>query len=145
MSVIFLYLSLDELGRMHEWIGSLFARMVGVTGMAAWYVWVVPFGILLICFAISYARFLLCMGPKHRGRIMGAGALYVGGALGMELVTAWHALNNQSDSLSHAMLTTLEETLEMAGLVVFVYALLEYLRCHAEAIQVHLVSPANHE
>ena len=55
-----------------------------------------------------------------------AAVVYVAGAAGMEIVEA--LLDRLSGSFSFSMMTIVEETLEMAGLVLFIHALLAYLK-----------------
>jgi len=55
-----------------------------------------------------------------------AAVVYVAGAAGMEVVEA--LLDRLWGSLSFSLLTIVEETLEMAGLVIFIHALLSYLK-----------------
>lgn len=55
-----------------------------------------------------------------------AGFLYVGGALGMEAVASYLNYEIGERGLYFAVLTTIEESMEMFGLLVFLYALLYY-------------------
>jgi hypothetical protein len=73
--------------------------------------------------AFAYLRFLLAL-PFRIGAIFAvAGALYLGGAVGMEIAAGGAAGGTKAGLL----LGTLEETLEMAGLILFGYALLRFL------------------
>jgi hypothetical protein len=53
-----------------------------------------------------------------------AGAVFVLGALGLESVSA-HFWTRSGDSIAYGLLTSLEEFLERAGIVVFLKALME--------------------
>jgi len=55
-----------------------------------------------------------------------AAIVYVAGAAGIEIVEA--LVDRLSGSFSFSLLTIVEETLEMAGLVIFIHALLSHLK-----------------
>jgi hypothetical protein len=56
-----------------------------------------------------------------------AGAIYVGGALGMEMAAGVYDERHGYNTATTAVLSTIEETMEMVGLVVFIHALMQYL------------------
>lgn len=63
-----------------------------------------------------------------------AGGMCVGGALGMELIGGKVWGDYGRDSGVYALVNTVEEVLEMAGAIIFLYALLTYLAgCTAAA------------
>ena len=90
--------------------------------------WVVPAGILVAILAVAFSGFLWRLPRRTRVLIAGSGCLYVGGALGVESVGGYFAETAGTDRLGYSILTTVEELLEMVGVVVFVYALLLHLR-----------------
>jgi hypothetical protein len=55
-----------------------------------------------------------------------AAILYIGGAIGVELIGGRYAELHGEENWTYSMITTVEESLEMAGLIVFIWALLEY-------------------
>ena len=57
---------------------------------------------------------------------MVAAVLYIGGALGFEMITARHFELYDDENLAYLLLVTMEETLEIIGALIFVYALLQY-------------------
>lgn len=56
-----------------------------------------------------------------------SGAVYVGGAIGFELIGGYYAKANGVENLTYSMISTVEESLEMSGVIVFIYALLKYI------------------
>jgi len=87
--------------------------------------------ILVVIFAAFYWRFLLILPSKTR-RVFGtAASLYLGGAVGMELLGGWYHEQYRGDMVSYRFLVMVEESLEMTGIVVFVYSLLDYMRANA--------------
>ena len=136
LAIIFLLMSVDEIASLHEEVGIIAARIAGVTGVAQLYFWVVPMFPLLVVLALSYGRFVARLPPRHRRRFVTAGGLYVCGAFGFEVISAWHATRYGYLSFSHAMIFTIEETLEMSGALLFIYALLHYMNDHVPRIRV---------
>jgi hypothetical protein len=136
LAIIFALLSLDEITSVHEIIGASLAVLAGITGVRRFYFWVVPAAPLLLVLAVSYTRFLVHLPPRYRRLFILAGALYVGGAVGFEIVSAWHATRYGYLNFLHAMIFTVEETLEMSGTLLFIYALLHYLGEHVVGIHV---------
>ncbi|MFO0699410.1 MAG: hypothetical protein U0236_09290 [Nitrospira sp.] len=126
LSIIFFYLSLDEAISIHEAAGRILAPLQ-LTGVFH-YNWVV-LGIGFVCIVGgSYLRFLKALPPTHRWRFVVAGLTYVTGALGIEMIESrWAFLFHGPGNLTYAMLVWIEETLEMIGVAVFIYALWAYI------------------
>lgn len=127
LAAIFLFLAADEALRLHEMLISPVRAALG-TGGVLHFAWVIPYGALLIVFAVAYYRFLFRQERMLRNRMILAGLVYVSGALGMELIGGYYhdAVNGQIDAIYVAM-TTVEETMEIAGLLIFSHALVAYL------------------
>jgi len=69
-------------------------------------------------------------------RLLATAALvYVGGVLGMELVGSWYT-SQYGWSLAYGFIASLEELLEMLGVVVLVYALLNYMETFLDSIRI---------
>ena len=56
-----------------------------------------------------------------------AGAVYVGGAMGMEAIGANHIVAYGYDNLTMALIVTLEEAMEIAGVLILLATLFSYL------------------
>ena len=56
-----------------------------------------------------------------------AGSLFIGGAVGIEIVSAREADLHGSDTVYYSVLYTLEELCEMVAIVIFSYGLLRYV------------------
>ena len=149
LGIIFLALSLDESAALHDLSAPLFTGAIGwlarVVGGAfiglkekPGYAWLIPGVIFSLAVALSYMRFLAAL-PRHtRVRFLLAGAIYVGGAAGFEALGGWYSGLFGSGNVTFITLLTIEETLEMAGASLFLYALLEYIEEHFGEIRIHL-------
>lgn len=140
LGLIFLYLSVDEALVIHEKLISP-VRSALDTGGFLRHAWVIPGAAAVLIFALAYLRFVVDLPPGVRNLFVAAGAIYVGGALGMEMVGGYY-LSVFGDTLGQELLANTEEALEMLGVVVFVYALLTYMGLHAEKIEVMPDPPA---
>ena len=87
----------------------------------------VPGATFALVVAIAFLRFVLALDPGLRRQVMLAGALYVGGALGVELWGASYASVHGLDNVGFMLIATVEETLEMLGQIVLAHALMQSL------------------
>jgi hypothetical protein len=128
LSGIFLYLSLDELLGVHEYLNAL--RRTGLKG-AFFYAWVIPAALIVVVLLAVFYRFLMHLNPKVRNRICFSGAIFITGALGFEMLGSGidERLGEPAifTNLSYQIFMTAEEGLEMLGIVMFIHTLLSYL------------------
>ena len=129
LALAFVYLSVDETAVLHEILIVPLRRRLGTHGFL-YFAWVIPASVCVLAFAMAYVRFLLHLPRRTARWFVLAGALYVGGALGVELIGGacadWYGFT----SMRYLLAMTAEEVLEMLGIVVFIYALLDYIRAH---------------
>ena len=133
LSVIFLYLSVDETAQIHEFISDVLHNTFHTKGLL-FYTWVIPYGMLTIAIALSYLRFVFSLPAKTRNQFIIAGILYVGGALGMDFIEGRYAEFFGDQNMTMALLATVEESWEMMGVIIFSYALMSYLSSHTKGI-----------
>lgn len=129
LSGIFLFISLDELTSLHENLVKPLRRYFNFSGFLH-FGWVLPIGILVVILAISFIKFLLHLPLKVRVLFIVAGAVYVFGALGMEIIGGKYANVYGQENFTYQIFTTLEEFLEMTGIIIFINALLYYMSIH---------------
>ena len=135
LAIVFVLLSLDEAGKIHELSISVF-RGAFQTGGLLYYAWIIPAGIFVLIMAVAYLRFFLDLPGKIRNVVLLAALLYVGGAMGLEMVEG--LLNEQGRYMdpTYTALVTIEETLEMSGVAVLIYGLLSYMRQQEDRIEI---------
>jgi hypothetical protein len=68
-------------------------------------------------------------------------ALYIGGAIGMEMLGGYLAYTTGMKSVSYLIVTTLEESLEMLGIVVFIHALISYIKTYLGGVSWNIYIP----
>lgn len=122
----FIFLSLDEILSIHEVISSIFHKLFFFDGVF-YFAWVIPYGILIIIFSILLFKFLLKL-PKETSKLfLISGAIFVVGAIGFEMIGGKVASTSGMENLIYIVLTSIEETLEMFGISLFIYALLRFI------------------
>jgi len=143
LAMIFVYLALDEATAIHEWASDIMDNFMTGEGLL-YYLWVVPYGAVLCGIALAYLPFVRALRAATRRRVIGAGAIYVTGALGFEMIGASAADRyGSTDTVTYTVLYTIEETLEMVGIVLFLHALLRELAAQTNVITLKLVSRAS--
>ena len=125
LACLFLFLAYDEAASVHEMLTDPLREALGVSGFL-YFAWVIPGMILVACVFLIYLPFLMRLQRRYALLFVAAGAIFVGGALGVELITA-RSYAESYDGGPYHLLTTLEESLEMAGIILFIHALLRYI------------------
>ncbi|SHF76143.1 hypothetical protein SAMN04487965_2636 [Microbulbifer donghaiensis] len=140
LSLIFLFLSIDEYAALHEHLVDPVREVVATTGYL-YYAWVIPYSLALLVFVASYARFLLRLPRETALLFVVSGTVFVSGAVGFELLGGnEHYVNGLGGRLS--ALVFVEELLEMLGIALFNFALLRYIvRTFGEVVMT--LSPDN--
>lgn len=123
---VFFFLALDEAVGIHE--SLIFKNLRHSLPAVFHFTWVIPGIVFVAVVGLSMLRFLAHLPPRNRWAFILAGAIYVGGALGMEMIDGYYAAVHGKKNLTYELMTCVEETLEMTGVVVFVHALLTYLQ-----------------
>jgi hypothetical protein len=133
LAVVFTFLAIDEGFEVHEHIAKFAATWVGAHELKV-YAWLVPYALGGIAFLIVYARFLLQLPRIDALRILRSGVVYVAGAGVAETVGAWYVhVYHTEHALGYDVETAIEESLEMVGVIMFIYALLTYIDVHVTA------------
>jgi len=113
LGIGFCVLSVDEVVGMHEYANTLMEdtdwTMIGFP----------IFGVI----GLAYLPFLWHYRWRTGLLFLVAGAIYGGGAVGVE-----HFTDSAVNSLHYNMWTALEEGMEMGGVVLFIYAVLDHMR-----------------
>ena len=126
LSYIFIYLALDEALQIHEIfiIPDIGKSLPGLFH----FVWVIPYGLIALYFANYFRKFIFLLPTKIRNRFIMAGSLYVGAALGMEMLQGvWVRIADGMQNLVYALLASTEEMLEIIAILFFLHTLLTYI------------------
>lgn len=124
---IFVFLSLDEMGSLHERTTEPLQRLIEVPGPVWNSTWVVLGLLAVAAVGLAYLRFFLHLSGRERTQVALAAGLLVGGAIGMEMANAAVNLGDlevRKQTFRYAVMVHVEEALEMLGLAVFIDFLL---------------------
>jgi hypothetical protein len=139
LSALFLYMSADEAAGLHELWGQAVGEEGEVRDSFLHYAWVIPGMAVVAAVAAVYGRFVWELPPATRRMVVAAGLLFVGSGLGMDMIAGYYLSHGGARrTFDYSMLVTVEESGEMIALVIFLYAILEYLA--REPGQVRLVA-----
>ncbi len=122
LAAVFAYLSVDEIAMLHERADEPLHRLFNTSGFLLW-AWVLLAAPLVLIFAVAYLPFLFSLPRTTRNGFLLAGALYVGGAIVVEMVGSYLFTLGGLESLAYQLSATVEEGLEMAGLLVLIATL----------------------
>ena len=126
LGLIFLYIATDEMAVIHELINGIWLDGYKVSGFF-FFMWIYPAAALLVVFAVAYWRFFWALPAGIRGRVAAAGLIFVGGALGTEIPLGLWAAAHGYESWIYGAIQTVQESLELAGVSLFLAALLRHL------------------
>lgn len=132
----FLLMAVDEALSIHEKLVTPVRELLGDGPLGIFYfAWVIPGIAVVLVLTLFLLRFLLRLPAKTRFTFIVAGTLFIGGALGLELVGGRYAELHGQENMTYSMIVTVEESLEMAGVIVFIYALVKYIADHYEEVR----------
>jgi hypothetical protein len=126
LSGLFLYLCLDEVGKLHERLIDPMHDLIHGTGFL-YFGWIVPASILVALIGLYYLKFLFHLPIKFRKLFILSAVVFLGGALGMESIGGYYVSHYTIDDMIYQSEATIEESLEMLGIVMFIHALLSYI------------------
>lgn len=140
LAVIFLFLSFDEFTSIHERLIRPLRSALNTSGFF-YFAWVIPYGISVIIFLLLYLRFMINLPARIRLLFILAGLIFISGAIGLELVGGYYCeLKEEQRDLTYVIITTFEETLEMVGILIFIYALMLYIDSELNGIYLRITS-----
>jgi uncharacterized membrane protein len=122
MAVVFLFLSFDELFAVHERLMQPVLETFDLPGFLQ-FAWVPVYAILVMIVALVFLPLWRSLEHGPRWTLTIAGAAYLAGAVGFETLGGAVYTGTEGDVL-YGVLYTMEESLEMLGLVALIYGLL---------------------
>jgi len=126
LSAIFLFLGMDENLSFHESTTIPLRKSLNTSGVL-FYAWIIPYALALLVLFFVYLRFLLDLKKRTRSLFFLAGFIYVTGAMLFELPGGIYDEAFGRHTPLYALISTIEELLEMGGILIFIYALTSYI------------------
>lgn len=128
LSLGFLFMAVDEATSIHEKLNGPMRRLLGDERPAIFhFAWLLPGIVFVLAIGLLFLRFLLHLPAKTRLLFFMAASLYLGGAIVLELIGSYYAFTYGIRSWPLIVSGHIEESLEMAGVIVFIFALLQYM------------------
>jgi hypothetical protein len=128
MAIGFHLLSLDEVAGFHEFVNTMVEDTHWTTYGAA----------IALVVAVAYLPFLWALPARTRWLFIISGIIYIGGAVGVERGTIWYEENDLLNTLAYNLWNALEEFMEMAGVILFIYALLGHIAANPKATTLNI-------
>ena len=125
LCILIAVLSIDEIAQLHEHLGRL--HETWKTHGLFYFAWVIPGGLAALTTGAVFLRLLLHLPAATRNRFIVAALVFCGGALGVEALGGWRAETMGMNNMTHSLIATVEEVLEMAGVAMLVIALLRHM------------------
>ena len=126
LALVFVGLSIDETAMLHESLTRPVRAVVPAGGVLT-YAWVVVALPVVVVFGLGYLRFLVALPWATRIGVIAAASLFVGGALGLEMVEGVIAETLGEDGLAMTLARAVEEVMEMTGMIIFIWTLHGFL------------------
>lgn len=121
VAALFAVLSLDEVATFHEWLGAV----PGIPGVGT-RGWAGAGLVLAALVTIWLLRWALALELRLRLTLVVGGVLFLGGAIGFEVLAGMWESSHGSDARYWAI-SSVEENLELAGVLVVLRGLLDHL------------------
>jgi len=138
LAIGFLYIAIDEFGHIHELLIRPGQELLGDRSLGLfYYTWVIPAIAILLVLAVYFLGFLLRLPARTRMAFIIGGTLFVGGSIGFEMLEGRHDELHGERNLTYMAYVTIEEALEMTGVIVFINALLHYIDQHIPVRSAH--------
>jgi len=130
LAVIFVFLAFDELFQIHEYIGRSVGPSEGSRDG-----WKIPYAIAATVIGGLMLRFVFELPKKTRIMFFVAGATFVLCAIFIDYLQSV-LLQDYHTKRYHQLLTTIEEPGEMLAIILFIYAMLDYISPGNRRIQI---------
>ncbi len=138
LGMILVYLSADEIARVHEWVNAMI-RVRASEPRPVYVSWVIPYGIAVLVVGLVYLGFVRRLPASTRRFMVLGGVIYVVGAIGLELAGgAYCVAHGNRVDLVRDLLNMSEETFEMGGMLLILYALMSYARSHLGDLSIRI-------
>lgn len=138
LGIVFTFLSFDEFAELHERLIVPVRNSLGTSGFFH-FAWIIPYSAFVLVLAVFYLRWLSRLPTRIRRLLVVSAVVYLAGAVVMESVSGWYLTEvSHGRNVVYALLTTVEETCEMVGVIVYVYAVSLHIRDDLGGLRISL-------
>jgi hypothetical protein len=137
LAIGFLLMGMDESLSLHEHMIEPVRRMLGGHELGIFYfAWVIPAFGLVIALGAFFIPFMLRLPRRIGLGIAISAAVYLTGALGVELVEGWWREGHGHRNITYHLMVSLEEGMEMIGVIAFIHVLLAYVSSRYHEVRI---------
>ena len=136
IALMSIYISMDELAGFHE---LAIDPIRDNWEISPWLYqsWIIPAMALVVLISIIYSRFVWKLPMYSKFYLLLGGLIYLTGAIGVESIGGF-VLNTQGLNDWYVQLAHIEEFMEMMGLIIILYSVVEYARRELKSMTVLL-------
>lgn len=128
MSFIFIILGFDEGSSIHEKTVKPIKMLIRLDlPDYLKFAWVIPAIIVVLFLSIIFKKFIFALPQKSRKLLFLSLFLYLSGALFLEMFGSYYSSNYGINNLSYNVIVTIEESLEIFGLILAIYSFIDFL------------------
>lgn len=137
LAAVFGFLGYDELFGVHERMIDPLRERFELSGAFS-FAWILVYGVLVVAVGAMFWAPWRRMEPRLKRWFAASAVVYVAGAIGFEMVGGSVYTGTEGD-IVYGLVYTIEESLEMAGLIMFIFALLSLLAGHWPQVSLTIV------
>lgn len=128
LGLVFFFLAVDEGAAIHDMLNAPLRDVLGGENLGMFYFpWVLPATVGVLALLLLFAKFMLRLPAATRNGFFLAGLVYVSGSVGLEISGAYFFETYGKYYPFYILIATLEETFEMAGIILFIHTLLTHM------------------
>ena len=141
LSAGFFFMAFDEIASVHERLIEPMRILMGKENLGVFYfAWVVPAIVLIMLIGGYFLKFLIDLPSRTRRNFIIAAVFFLGGSIGLEMVSAKFSEIYGLETLNYTVLATFEEACEMGGVIIFIHGLLTYMAETYADLRVRFIS-----
>ena len=142
LAVIFALLSLEEILGIHSEATQRLRDVVSITDGAAYAIALAAIAVLgLLIVAVAFGRFYLHLPVRWRLWFTIGAVIYLIGVFASDAVGDYLVNASGEGTLAYVIVQTVEEALEMIGVLIFIVMLLDYIRSFVGSLTFAVTDP----
>jgi len=144
LAICFLFLAFDEVFCIHEKLNNKIPELLNKENYGIFYYpWIIPYVAFILILSIVYLKFFFQLNAKTRLNFLIAAIIYISGVIIFNNIGGIFK-GVYGKYLLYYIMVTIEESLEMAGIILFIRGLLLYISDKYKAIQFNFISDIKH-
>ncbi len=137
MAAVFLGLAIDEVAAAHELLTRPLREGLHVASIFH-YAWIIPGSVFALTFLLMNVTFLRHLPARTRTLFVLSGALFVGSAVGMEMLEGYYDVVYGHGGWGYVLLSTIEEVGEMVAMALFINVLMDYMAHYVPEVRLRV-------